>query len=200
MLHSRTTLVFKTSYPPFTYYVSSLSAPPLLPLAPGCPSTPPASSSPDSLKVLQWNAEGLRARSTELPHFLSSHPVDFICIQESNLNSSSSFRIPRFSALRSERTLSQSSILSLDATHASGSVIIFVRQGLSFIELSTSSLSSLDPYSDYVGVNISLNNSSSFSFSNVYAPPICSSPTDGRIDSFSPSILPSSRNLFILGT
>ena len=33
----------------------------------------------------------------------------------------------------------------------------------------------------------------------MYAPPICSSPTDGRTNSFSPSILPSSRNLFILG-
>ena len=33
----------------------------------------------------------------------------------------------------------------------------------------------------------------------MYAPPIHSSPTDGRTDSFSPSILPSSRNLFILG-
>ena len=32
----------------------------------------------------------------------------------------------------------------------------------------------------------------------MYAPPICSSPTDGRTDSFSPSILPSSRNFFIL--
>ena len=60
-------------------------------------------------------------------------------------------------------------------------------------------LSSLDPYSDYVGINISLNKSSSLSFLNVYAPPIRSSPTDGRTDSFSPSILPSSRNLFILG-
>ena len=37
------------------------------------------------------------------------------------------------------------------------------------------------------------------SFLNVYAPPIRSSPTDGRTDSFSPSILSSSRNLFILG-
>ena len=37
------------------------------------------------------------------------------------------------------------------------------------------------------------------SFLNVYVPPIRSSPTDGRTDSFSPSILPSSRNLFILG-
>ena len=36
------------------------------------------------------------------------------------------------------------------------------------------------------------------SFLNVYAPPIRSSPTNDRTDSFSPSILPSSRNLFIL--
>ena len=40
---------------------------------------------------------------------------------------------------------------------------------LSFL-LNTSSFSSLDPYSDYVGVSISLNNSSSLSFLNVYAP------------------------------
>ena len=33
----------------------------------------------------------------------------------------------------------------------------------------------------------------------MYTPPICSSPTDGRTNSFSPFILPSSRNLFILG-
>ena len=37
------------------------------------------------------------------------------------------------------------------------------------------------------------------SFLNVYTPPIRSSPTDGRTDSFSPTILPSFRNLFILG-
>ena len=53
----------------------------------------------DSITALQWNAGGLRARSTELPHFISSHSVDLICIQESNLNSSSSFQIPGFSAL-----------------------------------------------------------------------------------------------------
>ena len=40
---------------------------------------------PNSLRVLQWNAGGLRVRSTELLHFISSHPVDLICIQESNL-------------------------------------------------------------------------------------------------------------------
>ena len=182
-----------TSYPSSAHSVSSSSAPSPPSLAPGCPSSPPGSS----LRVLKWNAGSLRARSTELLHFLSSHPVDLICIQESNLNLSSSFRIPGFSALRSDRTHFWSGILSPDATHASGGVIIFVRQGLSFSELSTSSLSSLDPYSDYIGINTSLNNSFSLSFFNVYASPICSSPTNGRTDSSSPFF--PSRNLFILG-
>ena len=120
-------------------------------------------------------------------------------VQESNLNSSSSFQIPGFSALRFDRTHSRSGILSPDATHASGGVIIFVRQGLSFSELYTISFSSLGPYSDYVGINISLNNSSSLSFLNVYAPPVRSFSSDGRTDSFSLFIFSSSRNLFILG-
>ena len=151
----------QTSYPPSAHSVCSPSALSPPSLASGCPSTPP-----NSFRVLQWNAGGLRARSTELLHFLSSHRVDLICIQESNLNRFSSFRIPGFSALRSDRTHSWSGILSPDATHASGGVVIFVRQGLSFSKLSTPSLSSLDSYSDYVGVNISLNNFS-LSFFNV---------------------------------
>ena len=92
------------------------------------------------------------------------HPIDLICIQEFNLNSSSPFRIPGFSALRSDCTHSQLGICSPNTMHASGGVIIFVRQGLAFSELSTYSVSSLDPYSDYVWVNISLNNFSFLSF------------------------------------
>ena len=168
MLHSHPTLVSKhlITHLPIIYPSSALPQPSLVP---GYTFAPPASSPPLTLsRVLQWNAGGLRARGTELLHFLSSHPVDLISIQESNLNSS--FRIPGFSVLSSDRTHSRSGILSSDTTHASGGVVIFVRQGLSFSELSTSTLSSLDPYSDYVGNNISLNNSSSPSFLNVYAP------------------------------
>ena len=119
---------------------------------------------------------------------------------EYNLNSSFSFRIPGFSAPRYDCTHSRSGILSPDNTHASGSIIIFVKQDLPFSKLSTSSLSLLDSYSDYVGNNISLNNSSLLSFFNVYTLPIRSFPTDGRTDCFSLSILLSSRNLFNPGT
>ena len=78
--------------------------------------------------------------------------------------------------MRSDRTHSRSGILCPDTTHASGGVVIFVRQGLSFSELSTSSLSLLHPYSDYLGINISLNKFSSVSFLNVYPPPLFALP------------------------
>ena len=79
---------------------------------------------PNSLRVLQWNAGGLPARSTKLLHFISSHPVDHIYIQESKLNLSSSFRIPGFSALQSHGTHSRSGIFSTDVADASDGVII----------------------------------------------------------------------------
>ena len=154
---------------------------------------------PDSLRILQCIAGGLRTRSTELLHFISSHPADLICIQESNLNLSSSFRIPGFSALRSGRCHSRSDIFSTDITHASCGVIIFVRQGLSFSELSTSSLFSLDLSYEYAEIKISLKDFSSLSFLDVYALPIRSSPKDSRINFFSSCIFLSSTNLFILG-
>ena len=188
MQHSHPTLVFKPLILiPLTLYLLSLhphhclillavSLYLLLPL---------------SLRVLQWNAGGFQARSTKLIHLILSRLIDLICIQESTLNSSSSFRIPGFSALRSDGTHSRSGIFPTNITVASSCVIIFVRQGLSVSELSTSSLSSLDPYSDYVEVKISLNDSSSLSFFNIYAPSIHSSPKYSKTNFFSLSILSS---------
>ena len=73
----------QTSYP----FSAHFEIPPLHPrhrlmlLAAGCFSLPSASSSlPYSLRVLQRNAGGLLARSTELQHYISSHPVSLVCI------------------------------------------------------------------------------------------------------------------------
>ena len=116
MLHSRPTLVFKPLIPLL----------PILYLLPSCPlpTTPcswlsfyaSASSSPPLTPSGFFNGmlEVWIARSQEHwigSHFLSFHPVDLISIQESNLNSSSSFRIPGFSALHSDCTHSRSGIL-----------------------------------------------------------------------------------------
>ena len=90
----------------------------------------------DSRRVLQWNAEGLRARSTKLLHFVSSHRVDLICIQKSNL-----FYLPLSESLDSllcdPIAPTANLYFSTNDTHASSGVIIFVRQDLSFSELSS---------------------------------------------------------------
>ena len=192
MQHSHSTLTFKPLilFPP-TLYLLSLHPNHCLMLLAVSFYLLLSLPLPNSPRVLQWNAGALQARSTKLLHFISSHSVDLIYIQESNLNLSSSFRIPGFSALRSDRTHSRSGIFSTDVADASGGVIIFVKQGLFFSELSIYSLSLLGPYSDYVEVNISPNDSSSLSFLNVYAPPIRSSTKDSRTNFFSLSILPS---------
>ena len=82
------------------------------------------------------------------------------------------------------------SFLSFDYSHASCSVVIFVMHSLSVSKFSTSFLLLLDLYSDYEKINISLKNSSSLFFLNIYSPPICSSSANSRMDFFSPSVFP----------
>ena len=62
-----------------------------------------------------------------------------------------------------------------------------------------SSLSSQDPYSDYICVKVLLSNHSPLQFLNLYSPPIRSTPSDSRTRTFYPDILPNSPDTFILG-
>ena len=148
----------QTFYPPSAHFLSTPSSPSHLLMGLLLFYTSCFLFLSDVLTILQWNVGEFRARCTELLDFISSHPVDLICVQESNLNSSSSFRNPGYSALRSDRTHSRSNILSPDDPHASGDVVIFIRQSRSFSELSTSPFSSPDSYSNYAGINMLLNN------------------------------------------
>ena len=128
MQYSRLTLVFKffILFPPNSYLLPLHHHHRLMPLAVSLHFLIPLLL-PNCLRVLQRNAGDLPARSTELVHFISSHSVDLICIKESNFNSSSSFRIRGFSALRSDGTHSRSGIFSTDVTDAIGGVVFFVR-------------------------------------------------------------------------
>ena len=123
-------------------------------------------------------------------------PVDLICIQKSNLNSSLSVRIPGHSTLRSDCAYFRCGYLSSDDSNAGNVEVIFVKQGLTFPELSISSLSSLSLCSDYAGVIISPKISSPISYLDIYALLTRFSSADCRINYFSPSVLPFSKNLF----
>ena len=189
----------QTSYISSAHFVSFSSAPSTPPYVPGCFSIPTVSFSPLTPSGI-FNGM-LEVSEPGAPNYYTLFYLILLTLFVSrNLTlihlPLSGFLIPGFSAVRSDRTHSRSGIRSPNTMHASGGVIIFVRQGLSFPELSTFFLSSLEPYSDYLGVNISLNNSSSLSFLNFYSPPIRSSPIDNRTDSFLLSILSSEMSSF----
>ena len=78
-------------------------------------------------------------------------------------------------------------------------VLILVKNGLTYTSLSTQSLSSLDPSSDYLAITIKIKGASPIHLFNVYVSPIRSSPSDSRPKFFSPFLLPSSPTTYIFG-
>ena len=79
-----------------------------------------------------------------------------------------------------------------------GSVLILVKNGLTYTSLSTQSFSSLNPSSDYLAITVKIEGASPIHLFNVYVPPICSS-SDSHPISFSPFLLPSSPTTYIFG-
>ena len=158
----------QTSYPSSAHFISSLCAPSPPSLVPGCPSTPPAS--PPSLTLLGFFNGMLEViESGVLNYFTFFGPI-LLTLSASRNPILIHFSLSGFlDSLHCVLIAPTPGLPFSLVIHSSGGVIIFVRQGLFFSELSTCSLFLLGPYSDYVWVKISHNNFSSFSFLNVYA-------------------------------
>ena len=80
-----------------------------------------------------------------------------------------------------------------------GGVLILIKNGLTYTPLSTQSLSSLDPSSDYLAIAVKVKGASPIHLFNVYVPPIRASSSDSCPKSFSPFLLPSSPTTYIFG-
>ena len=120
----------------------------------GSSSTPPAFFFLDLLKILQWNAANLCTRSVEFLHFVS-----ILCISRIQLQLF--FRLSGFVYTLLCDQIALTSVLALFYLISCTLVavlVILVRQSPFFSELSTSSLSLLESYPDYLGANISLKN------------------------------------------
>ena len=79
-----------------------------------------------------------------------------------------------------------------------GGVFTLVKNGLTYSSLSTQSLSSIDPSSDYLAITVKIKGASPIHLFNVYVAPIRSS-SNSRPKSFSPFLLPSSSTTYIFG-
>ena len=104
----------------------------------------PSSPSRNNLRNLQWNANRIRPRRTELTHFLSQNQYDLIFVQESHLSSDSTFRIPGYKTLQKNRFMTRRRTI-ISTGNLGGGLLVLVKNGLTYTSLSTQSLSSLDP-------------------------------------------------------
>ena len=96
----------------------------------------PSFPSRNNLRILQWNANGIRPRRTELLHFFSHNQYDLIFIQESHLSSDSTFRIPGYKTLQKNRFMTRRGTTN-STGNLGGGVLILVKTGLSCTSLST---------------------------------------------------------------
>ena len=151
-----------------------------------------------STQILQWNANGIYPRRTELIQFLSHNQYDFFFTQESHLSSDSTFRIPGYKTLQKNRSMTRRGTTN-STGNLGGGVLILVKNSLTYTSLSTQSLSSLDPCSDYLAIAVKVKGASPIHLFNVYVPSIRSSSSDSRPKSFSPFLLPSSLTTYIFG-
>ena len=56
-----------------------------------------------TLKIMQWNAEGLVKKKTELEHILKEERIDKCCMQETNLKKDTTFKIRGYQCIRTDR-------------------------------------------------------------------------------------------------
>ena len=94
-----------------------------------------------------------------LPHVvlnLSGYQYDLIFLQKNHLLATKKFQIPGYSTLRTDRTFGRQDPVSSGAHNTGGGVLTLIHSDLAFSPVSVSSLSSQDPYSDYICVLTSI--------------------------------------------
>ncbi|KAL1447787.1 hypothetical protein WDU94_010908 [Cyamophila willieti] len=103
-----------------------------------------STNAPLSIKVLNWNANGIKLQRSVFIDFLTRHNIDIACVNETHLTPSDSFRIPGFKIQRRDRL----------PVSAHGGVAIFVKSNLVFEAIPDLPMNSLE----LVGICLSLVN------------------------------------------
>ena len=78
-----------------------------------------------TVKLLTWNARGVRAHREELKQKMYIENYDIVCVQESFLKTTDSFEIPGYSSIRSDR----------ETLTNGGGLVSFVKNGLKYSNL-----------------------------------------------------------------
>ena len=148
-----------------------------------------------TVKILQWNAEGIRQKKEELVKFLAEQRVDIACIQESRLKDVTVFNIPGYTAIRKERGVSRRG----DQTNVvGGGVLTLVKNDIAFTERPSPTVSQ-DQTTEWLWITVHLSKTQKLELHNIYVPPIRTSTTDQRIQCFDLTNLTLTPDTILLG-
>src|ERR1700733_14195540 len=110
-----------------------------------------------ALKIMQWNARGIRTNINELKNFIikTTNKPDIICIEETNLKDKDNLRIEGYLALRHD-----------NPTRQIGGLAMLIREGINHTLLQIDNNTEME----YMGVEINTNHGK-IKIINVYASP-----------------------------
>ena len=118
---------------------------------------------PIALLALQWNANGIENRQTELGIFLEAHDVKVAAIQESKLPAQSrSPNIQNYTLVRQDRRQG-----------SGGGLLFFIHNSVSFTRRPLSITSKNDPHLKELTISIAMDNTELL-ITTVYIPPASS--------------------------
>ena len=149
----------------------------------------PSSPSRNNLRILQWNANGIRPRRTELLHFLSHNQYDLIFIQESHLPYTRLQNPPKepfYDEERNHQPYGKPRRRCSD-TCQKWSILHFTLHTIPLVPR---------PQLRLFSYRSKIKGAAPIHLFNVYVPPIRSSSSDSRPKSLSPFLLPSSPTIF----
>ena len=159
-----------------TWTCSRCSAAPVAPHTQPVPvevSEPPVSSSRSTLRILQWNADGIRPKLAELEDRLRSLQIDIAVVQETKLKPSDRDpRIPGFSTIRKDRNNHDLGLAY------GGGLLILIKEDLCF----TQCRNPVPPRSNLesLAVKVKAAKGQWFTIANVYSPPTRADDDAGR--------------------
>ena len=109
------------------------------------------------LKVLQFNANGIRNKTDEIQLFIKNTQADVIIIQEAKPNHShKTTNVPQFTSIRTYRTHKQG-----------GGLLTYIKNNISFSQLNTSNTFPIELQI----IKIHFLTSQQLHFANMYIPP-----------------------------
>lgn len=86
------------------------------------------------IKLVNWNANGIKSKKSSLIKFLFRHNIDIACVTEIHLNNTETFKINGYNIYKKDR----------DTVHSSGGVEISVKRIIKHHQLITPELTNLE--------------------------------------------------------